>query len=171
MKCPACGCHEPEFDRHVAELEFELVEAKRKLSDIKAVRGKHDCGCEICSSVSALCPASSSSYALEIIELRAERDRLKEEKLKQVDYAVYLQKLIEAHCRGEKVDGDLYHVPLLNACIVEHERLQAERDEIHRELDLTIEKNFQERTKFLTELAEARKEIARARDYMLRVNL
>ncbi len=38
--------------------------------ELKEIRQQHDCGCEVCSTVSAVCPASASSYAMEILRLR-----------------------------------------------------------------------------------------------------
>jgi len=37
---------------------------------IAAIRAEHDCGCEVCSTISKVCPASASSYAEEILRLR-----------------------------------------------------------------------------------------------------
>lgn len=47
-------------------------------AQLLAVRRQHDCGCEICSSISVVCPASASSYAMEIIRLRAAHQALYE---------------------------------------------------------------------------------------------
>jgi hypothetical protein len=45
---------------------------------IKEIRRQHDCGCEVCSTTSVVCPASASSYAQEILRLRAENERLRD---------------------------------------------------------------------------------------------
>jgi hypothetical protein len=54
------------------EIAADRDTLRRELASIKAVRGEHDCGCEVCSTVSAVCPASASSYAIEIVGLRRE---------------------------------------------------------------------------------------------------
>ena len=43
---------------------------------LEEIKREHDCGCEVCSTVSAVCPATASSYAQEILHLRSEIERL-----------------------------------------------------------------------------------------------
>jgi len=44
------------------------------MTELEKIRSEHDCGCEVCSTVSKVCPASASSYAEEILRLRAKVD-------------------------------------------------------------------------------------------------
>lgn len=47
------------------------LKAARELKRIKELRGTHDCDCEICSRTSKVCPATTSSYALALMEAEA----------------------------------------------------------------------------------------------------
>ena len=51
------------------------------------IKREHDCGCEVCSTVSSVCPATASSYAQEILHLRSEVERLQKE-VKRLQYFV-----------------------------------------------------------------------------------
>lgn len=63
-------------------LEQKLEAANEKLRLIGIERGTHDCGCEACSTISLVCPASASSYAMAIVELR---EQLAKEKQSSAD--------------------------------------------------------------------------------------
>jgi hypothetical protein len=48
----------------------ERNDAKQKLSAIAAEVAYHECGCEVCAHTNKMCPATASSYAMLVIELR-----------------------------------------------------------------------------------------------------
>ena len=83
--------------------------ALRELAAIEAVRGTHDCGCEVCGTISSVCPATASSYALEIIALRARDLEYQREYRRHAARAAKLERVLDA-ARDEHNDelaGDL----------------------------------------------------------------
>lgn len=60
----------------IADLVRQL---KERDEELRRIQHKHDCGCEICSMSTGVCPATSSSYAMEILALHKQNQALTEE--------------------------------------------------------------------------------------------
>ena len=120
-------------EAHAASVTAERDAIQAKLADIESIRGQHDCGCEVCSTISLVCPATSSSYALEILALRAKVDEFRKEVMPRSEFLDLLEERDNLKTRVQWFldNGGSYTLQLENRL----DEVEAERDALRAEVE------------------------------------